>query len=49
MGLNTEARRDAVGIACIVVVDVAAGVDIYEIVGVTRVGGAQPPHNEKDL
>ena len=43
------ARRDAVGIVRIVVVDAAAGVDIYEIVGITRVGRTQPPHNEKDL
>ncbi|MBQ7108256.1 MAG: hypothetical protein IJN95_04115 [Clostridia bacterium] len=49
MSAKRGARRDAVGIVRIVVVDVAAGVDIYEIVGVTRARGTQPPHNEKDL
>ena len=49
MGLNAEARRDAGGIVRIAAVDAAAGVDIYEIVGVTRARGTQPPHNEKYL
>ena len=45
MGLNAEARRDAVGIARNVVVDAAAGGDTYETDGTTRVGRTQPPHS----
>ena len=43
MGLNAEARRDAVGIVRSVVVDGAAGGDNYETAGITRVGRTQPP------
>ena len=43
MGLNAEARRDAVGIVRIVAGDGAAGVDMDESAGVTRGGRTQPP------
>ena len=38
-----EARGHAARIVSVVVVHVAVGVDVYEIVGVTRIGRTEPP------